>query len=242
MEKITLNDFWNTPRRYAIHCQTKEEAIKLLTAFDKMGKRWCTGQSYLEDNYYWVHEYWTYYVNDGTLGKRFLDKNYKIYEFEDVILEDRKAKPYEELPVLFCEDGFEPTIPLPDVEKEIKYVEQLINETAALARKAEMYKATCLDYKDIIQGKNDVIEKLKAQNAFQSDKIARLKQEKEGAELMADEERRRVSEMIELVDEIDSAAEKTKKLVDRIEFLFITVSLLDLLINIAVFIVIWTRH
>lgn len=64
-------------------------------------------------------------------------------------------------------------------------------------------------------------------------------EEKEEAELMADEERRHVSEMIELVDEIDSATEKTKKLVDRIEFLFITVSLLDLVINIATYIVIW---
>ena len=50
--KITLKEFWESDRDLAIHCNTEEEAKKLLKAFDKLGKKWCEGDSYLDDNHY----------------------------------------------------------------------------------------------------------------------------------------------------------------------------------------------
>jgi len=89
MEKITLNEFWNTPRRYAIHCKTKEEAIKLLTAFDKMGKRWANDESYLKDDHWDDEKENTCYSNENLYCYKswYSDNGYKVYEFEDVILE-----------------------------------------------------------------------------------------------------------------------------------------------------------
>lgn len=90
MKKITLNEFWNSPELCAIHCKTKKEAIKLLTAFDKMGKRWRNNQSYLEENKWRGFKEKTCYVNDGTYCCKefYLGTSYIVYEFEEVILED----------------------------------------------------------------------------------------------------------------------------------------------------------
>lgn len=85
--KITLREFWNSKKPLAIHCNTEEEAKKLLKAFDKLGKKWCDGDSYLADDCYrrdicydnnCEHGYYVYYKG----------AKYKIYEFEDVDLEN----------------------------------------------------------------------------------------------------------------------------------------------------------
>ena len=248
-KKITLNEFWNMPEICAIHCKTKEEAVKLLTAFDKMGKKWWSNESYLEKNRWGTYEEKTCYSNEGMYCK----KEYylsKVYEFEDVILDGGKAKPYEELPVLFCEDGFEPTIPLPDVEKEINYVDQLINETAALAKEGEMYKDAYLDCTNYIQAKNKLIEEMKDENNLKVHRIVRLQQEKIEAERIAaerkaEEEKKRVDERIRTANEAYSIAEKSNELASKrivIWVLFIIVNILNLLINIAIIIVRSTRH
>ena len=44
--KITLEEFWNSKEKLAIHCDTEEKAIKLLRAFNKMGKKWKSRDSY----------------------------------------------------------------------------------------------------------------------------------------------------------------------------------------------------
>lgn len=86
--KITLTKFWNSEKPLAIHCDTEEKAKKLLKAFDKLGKKWCDGDSYLDDDCYYrrdtcydnncEHSYYSYYKA----------AKYKIYEFGDVDLEN----------------------------------------------------------------------------------------------------------------------------------------------------------
>lgn len=50
MKKITLSEFFKNDEKLAIHCDTEEKANLLLKAFDKMGKKWFAGNSYLERN------------------------------------------------------------------------------------------------------------------------------------------------------------------------------------------------
>ena len=252
MKKITLSEFFKNDEKLAILCDTEEKANLLLKAFDKMGKRWRSNQSYLEENNWRGFKEKTCYENDGTYCCKefYLGTSYIVYEFEDVILDGGKAKPYEELPVLFCEDGFEPTIPLPDVEKEIKYVDQLINETAALAKEGEMYKDAYLDCTNYIQAKNKLIEEMKDENNLKVHRIVRLQQEKIEAERIAaerkaEEEKKRVDERIRTANEAYSIAEKSNELASKrivIWVLFIIVNILNLLINIAIIIVRSTRH
>lgn len=94
MEKITIKDFWNSKENLAIHCNTEEKADKLLEAFDKMGKKWCDGESYIEDNCWSEYKEHTCYDNDKDSGYSPVNfynaDNYTIYEFEDVIFEDDK--------------------------------------------------------------------------------------------------------------------------------------------------------
>lgn len=90
MKKITLTEFWNSTEKLAIHCDTEEKANKLLNAFDKLGKNWSDGNSYLEYTYYATHKQNTCYSNHRTHTKYNWYKNngYTIYEFEDVDLEN----------------------------------------------------------------------------------------------------------------------------------------------------------
>ena len=251
MKKITLSEFFKNDEKLAIHCDTEEKAQKLCEAINKMGKRWCSPEQ--DTEYTWTRfGKLTCYINKPLHRNSvvLLRCGTKVYEFEDVILDGGKAKPYEELPVLFCEDGFEPTIPLPDVEKEIKYVDQLINETAALAKEGEMYKDAYLDCTNYIQAKNKLIEEMKDENNLKVHRIVRLQQEKIEAERIAaerkaEEEKKRVDERIRTASEAYSIAEKSNELASKrivIWVLFIIVNILNLLINIAIIIVRSTRH
>lgn len=88
--KITLTEFWNSKDRLAIHCDTEEKANKLLKVFDKLGKKWASNDSYLRQNFYKYYKEKTYYTNDNLYGncKCPLVKKYKIYEFDEVDLEN----------------------------------------------------------------------------------------------------------------------------------------------------------
>ena len=90
MESITLEEFWKSERKIAIHCNTKEKAKKLLNAFDKMCKKWRNGDSYLENDYYSLKYENTCYSNDNRFdGISWYRLNcYTIYEFEDVDLDN----------------------------------------------------------------------------------------------------------------------------------------------------------
>ena len=88
--KITLTEFWNSKEKLAIHCNTEEKANKLLTLFDKMGKKWFSGNSYLKVNCWDEYEKDTCYSNQyGYAEIDFYKKdNYTIYEFDDVDFEE----------------------------------------------------------------------------------------------------------------------------------------------------------
>lgn len=91
MKKITLTEFFNATREsLVIHCDTEEKANKLLKAFDKMDKTWCDDGSYLSSNEYDDYKDKTCYSNDGGYGEYSFFKNrlYKIYEFDEVDLEN----------------------------------------------------------------------------------------------------------------------------------------------------------
>lgn len=87
--KITLEEFWNSKKKLAIHCNTEEKAIKLLKEFDKLGKRWLCKNSYLESNYWEANKENTCYNNSNQYGDIiwYKHKKYKIYEFDNVIFE-----------------------------------------------------------------------------------------------------------------------------------------------------------
>lgn len=87
---ITLKEFFESDETLAIHCNTEERANVLLKYFDKMDKKWSGGDSYLENNNWEICKEETCYENDGTYCDKefYLNKNCKVYEFEDVILED----------------------------------------------------------------------------------------------------------------------------------------------------------
>lgn len=87
-KKITLKEFFNADEKLGIHCKNEEEAKKLCEAFDKMGKKWNSGNSYLETNWsYFLNK--TCYLNSRIICETMFCKyrKYKVYEFEDVILE-----------------------------------------------------------------------------------------------------------------------------------------------------------
>lgn len=90
MKKITLTQFFDAKKdTLVIHCDTEEKANKLLKAFDKLGKTWRDGDSYLSCNEYNDYKDKTCYSNDG--GYVFYDwcndNGYTIYEFNEVDLE-----------------------------------------------------------------------------------------------------------------------------------------------------------
>lgn len=95
MGKITLKKFWDMADKgidAAIHCDTEEKAKKLLAEFDKMGKCWHSGDSYLTETYWNIYIIKTCYSNRGEFAVKYWceGENYIIYEFEDVIFDERK--------------------------------------------------------------------------------------------------------------------------------------------------------
>ena len=88
--KITLKEFWESGRDLAIHCDTEEKAKILLKAFDKLGKKWSVGKSYLEQNLWSIYNRQTCYNNENKFCyyNFYKERNYTIYEFEDVDLDN----------------------------------------------------------------------------------------------------------------------------------------------------------
>lgn len=97
-KKITLKEFWESKQELAIHCNTEEEAKKLLSAFDKMGKKWISGNKYTEFNNWNNYGQQIVYYNDGTYGNlRSIESNFCMtYEFENVDLTIPKEYQFSE--------------------------------------------------------------------------------------------------------------------------------------------------
>ena len=86
--KITLQEFWASDKKLAIHCDTEDKAKKLLQAFDSFGMRWISGQRYTDTDEFYLYGNNTCYANNRCCCdiKYYIANNYTIYEFEDVIL------------------------------------------------------------------------------------------------------------------------------------------------------------
>lgn len=82
----------------AIHCDTEEEANKLLSAFDKMGKKWSSGNRYTEFNNWNNYGQEIVYHNDGTYSNlRYINSDVcMVYEFENVDLTIPKEYQFSE--------------------------------------------------------------------------------------------------------------------------------------------------
>lgn len=89
-KKITLEEFFNSKEKMVIHCDSEEKANRLLKAFDKLGKNWCSGLSYLSTNNYRSYKQNTCYSNNNEYAPYIWYRNhgYTIYEFDEVDLEN----------------------------------------------------------------------------------------------------------------------------------------------------------
>lgn len=92
MRKITLQQFFESKKVLAINCKTEEEANALLETFDKMGKKWYDGVSYLKINPWWFFEEEICYQNNGYCSDKewCRKKHYKVFKFKNVIFEEEK--------------------------------------------------------------------------------------------------------------------------------------------------------
>lgn len=91
--KMTLKDFFT--KGNVIHPGSYENAKKLLEAFDKCGKKWVTGDSYLSKDRYEMFGDKTCYDNEGKVCSLDYYKNtpgYNVLEFDEIDLEDLKEK------------------------------------------------------------------------------------------------------------------------------------------------------
>lgn len=88
--KITLTEFWSSNEPMAIHCDTEGKANKLLRIFDSLGERWYDGPKYIDENYYEDAIEDACYDNENSCSPLcwYESNKYKIYEFEDVDLEN----------------------------------------------------------------------------------------------------------------------------------------------------------
>ena len=93
---MTLKEFFESEQLLAIHLKTKEQSIIFSKEADKLGKKWSSGASYVECNFWDEYEGKTCYTNRGCFS--FIshyensDENLqcKILNFEDIEWEKLK--------------------------------------------------------------------------------------------------------------------------------------------------------
>lgn len=83
---MTLQEFWDSEEKLAIHCDTEKKLKRLCEEFGKMGKRWFNGDSYFEFYDYLTYQEYTCLSNTNEYGPTsyFIDDNIKIIEFDDI--------------------------------------------------------------------------------------------------------------------------------------------------------------
>lgn len=90
---MTLKEFFESPQLLAINLKTKEQSIIFSKEADKLGKKWCSGASYIEYNFWDAHKEKTCYDNKGGFTNIFyynsLEKC-KVLNFEDIEWEELK--------------------------------------------------------------------------------------------------------------------------------------------------------
>lgn len=97
-KKITLKEFFESKQELAIHCDTEEKAKKLLSAFDKMGRKWRSGASYAEITSWEIYKEETIYYNNGYYADLYYGtkNNHDVYGFEEVDLTIPKEYQFSE--------------------------------------------------------------------------------------------------------------------------------------------------
>lgn len=85
MRKFNWDEFKNKDNKIAVNCKTEEEAKDFCRQMHGQGMKWCTGDSYLENTSYNVHNEGTCYYGIGEYSSRvYAEKyNYKILEWSD---------------------------------------------------------------------------------------------------------------------------------------------------------------
>lgn len=85
-EKITLKEFWKSKDKLAINCATHKQSIKLLKEFNKMGKHWANGESYLNTDCWYAYYEQSCYCNRGHFRTivAYQKYGYKILKFDDI--------------------------------------------------------------------------------------------------------------------------------------------------------------
>ena len=85
MRKFNWDEFKNEENKIAVNCKTEEEAKDFCRQMHGQGMKWCTGDSYLENTSYNVHNEGTCYYGIGEYSSRvYAEKyNYKILEWSD---------------------------------------------------------------------------------------------------------------------------------------------------------------
>ena len=85
MKKFNWDEFKNKDNKIAVNCKTEEEAKDFCRQMHGQGMKWCTGDSYLENTSYNVHNEGTCYYGIGEYSSRvYAEKyNYKILEWSD---------------------------------------------------------------------------------------------------------------------------------------------------------------
>lgn len=97
MKKINIYDFYKSEETIFIRCDTFQQACILCDQFNKDGKKWVGGSSYLEHVYFSKPA--TYYSNKGNYNLYVLFN--KVYSFEEV---DFSVKKTNKIFLLDCID------------------------------------------------------------------------------------------------------------------------------------------
>ena len=88
--KLSLSELLERAKteKLAIHTPTEAQAKTLLKAFDKMGKRWRDGSSYLEIDYFGKEKENTCYSNHREYCHKqwYEEHGYAIYDYSEVDL------------------------------------------------------------------------------------------------------------------------------------------------------------
>lgn len=90
---MTIREFFESEKHLAIHCDSEDKAIKLLTAFDNQNYKWCDNSRYTAETCYSMYKEETCYSNDrGYCCKEWYNHNeYTILKFEDIELDEFKT-------------------------------------------------------------------------------------------------------------------------------------------------------
>ena len=83
---MTIKEFWDSQEKLVINCKTRTQANIFCQESDKLGKKWCTGDSYLSHNNWKGFRADTCYTNEGAYCSKSSCQysDYKIINFEDI--------------------------------------------------------------------------------------------------------------------------------------------------------------